>query len=597
MFDFLADLFAGKQRRTHAARADQALAEARSLIAAIDRAQAIIEFDLDGTIRSANQNFLSTVGYSLAQIQGRHHRLFVDEAYAQSREYAQFWQALREGEVHSGRFRRLSSTGAPIWIEASYNPVLDAAGRPSRIVKFATDITAKMREAGDYAGQIAAISKVQAVIEFDLQGRVLWVNENFSAATGYSLEEIRGRHHAMFLHPSLPQDAAYRQFWANLAAGKFDAGRYRRVGKNGDEIWIQASYNPIFDGDGRPWKVVKYATDITAEVQRERDLAAAVAEVGEVVADAGRGDLRRRVSLTGRTGAVAALCSGVNALVESMAGMVGHVSAASNEVLSAASGIASDNADLARRTEHQAASLEETAASIEEITSAVRLTADNAQQATALAQAATQVADAGHQSVRQVVDTMGEIQRSAAQIAEITSVIEGIAFQTNILSLNAAVEAARAGEQGRGFAVVATEIRALAQRCASASKDIRGLIADSRRTVDTGAGLAADAGATLTRTVERIGEVNRLVADIALAAAEQSAGIGLINGAISAMDGTTQQNAALVQEAMTCARNLEDEANALVQQVSHYRVAHVDGAAPADDGAAAGARFRPAVAA
>ena len=597
MFDFVANLFAGKQRRARAARVDQALAEARSLLAAIDRAQAIIEFDLDGNIRSANQNFLSTVGYSLAQIQGRHHRLFVDEAYAQSREYAQFWQALRQGEVHSGRFRRLSSTGAPIWIEASYNPVLDAAGRPCKIVKFATDITAKMREAGDYAGQIAAISKVQAVIEFDLQGRVLWANENFSVATGYSLEEIRGRHHSMFLHPSLPQDAAYRQFWADLAAGKFDAGRYRRVGKNGDEIWIQASYNPIFDGDGRPWKVVKYATDITAEVQRERDLAAAVAEVGEVVADAGRGDLRRRASLTGRTGAVAALCGGVNALVESMAAMVGHVSAASNEVLSAASGIASDNADLARRTEHQAASLEETAASIEEITSAVRLTADNAQQATALAQAATQVADAGHQSVRQVVDTMGEIQRSAAQIAEITSVIEGIAFQTNILSLNAAVEAARAGEQGRGFAVVATEIRALAQRCASASKDIRGLIADSRRTVDSGATLAADAGATLTRPVERIGEVNRLVADIALAAAEQSAGIGLINGAISAMDGTTQQNAALVQEAMTRARNLEDEANALVQQVSHYRVAHVDAAGRADDGAAAVARFRPAVAA
>lgn len=570
-------LFAGRRADSRAAHAARELAEARSLIAAIDRAQAIIEFDLDGTIRSANSNFLSTVGYSLEQVAGRHHRIFVDDAYARSQDYSRFWQTLRSGEFHSGRFRRISSSGAPVWIEASYNPVLDSNGVPCRIVKFATDITAQMREAADFSGQMAAISKVQAVIEFDLQGRVLSANENFSATTGYTLAEIQGRHHAMFLPPDEPRGEAYQAFWANLAAGHFDAGRYRRVGKNGGEIWIQASYNPIFDTDGRPWKVVKYATNITAEVMRERDLARAVAEVGEVVADAGNGDLRHRVSLAGRSGAVAELCAGVNALVESMERMVAHVSAASKGVHAASTEIAAGNENLSARTESQAASLEETASSMEEIAATVRATAENARQSTALAQNATQVAEAGSQLVSRVVGTMGEIQRSAGQIAEITSVIEGIAFQTNILSLNAAVEAARAGETGRGFAVVATEIRALAQRCAEASKNIRGLIADSGRTVDAGAKLAADAGATMSRTVENIREVNRLMADIADAAAEQSAGIDLVKGAITVMDEATQQNAALVEEATASARSLEHEADALVGQVSRYRVS----AAPA----------------
>lgn len=548
------------------------LAEARSLIAAIDRAQAIIEFDLDGTIRTANGNFLSTVGYSLGEIAGRHHRMFVEDAYARSDDYSRFWQTLRSGEFHSGRFRRLSKSGAPVWIEASYNPVLDAAGAPCRIVKFATDITAQMREAADFSGQMAAISKVQAVIEFDLQGRVLNANENFSATTGYTLDEIRGRHHAMFLPPDEPQGEAYRAFWANLASGHFDAGRYRRVGKDGGEIWIQASYNPIFDTDGRPWKVVKYATNITAEVMRERELAQAVAEVGEVVADAGRGDLRRRVSLQGRSGAVAELCADINMMVDSMARMVAQVSTASSQVHAAATEIAAGNEDLSSRTESQAASLEETASSMEEIAATVRATAENARQSTALAQNATQVAEAGSELVGRVVGTMGDIQRSANEIAEITAVIEGIAFQTNLLSLNAAVEAARAGEQGRGFAVVATEIRALAQRCAEASRNIRGLIGESGRTVDAGAKLAAEAGATMSRTVERIREVNLLMADIAVAAAEQSAGIDLIKTAITVMDEATQQNAALVEEATASARSLEHEANALVDQVSRYRV-------------------------
>lgn len=575
----LAMLFSGRGARARAVRADRALAEAQSLLAAIDRAQAIIEFDLDGTIRTANANFLAAVGYTLEQIQGRHHRMFVEAGYAESAEYAAFWDTLRRGELHSGRFRRISRSGAPIWIEASYNPVLDENGVPCRIVKFATDITARMLDAADMAGQMTAISRVQAVIEFDLQGHVLGANENFLAVTGYTLAEIQGKHHAMFLPPDEPRGEAYHKFWTDLAAGHLDAGRYRRVGKDGSEIWIQASYNPIFDCDGRPRKVVKYATDITEEVMRERELARAVAEVGDVVADAGRGDLRHRVSLEGRSGAVAELCADINMLVESMEHMVVHVSAASSEVHAAAAEIAAGNEHLSVRTESQAASLEETASSMEEIAATVRATADNARQSTALAQTTTQVAEAGSELVGRVVDSMGEIQRNASEIAEITSVIEGIAFQTNLLSLNAAVEAARAGEQGRGFAVVATEIRALAQRCAEASRNIRGLIGESGRSVDAGAKLAAEAGATMSQTVERIREVNRLMADIAVAAAEQSAGIDLVKSAITVMDEATQQNAALVEEATASARRLEHEANALVGEVSRYQVTETPTAA------------------
>nr|WP_166636775.1 methyl-accepting chemotaxis protein [Lysobacter terrigena] len=558
---------------------DRALLEARSLLAAVDRAQAIIEFDLDGTIRQANANFLAAVGYELDDITGRHHRLFVDDAYAASKEYSEFWSALRRGELRAGRFRRIAKSGAPIWIEASYNPVFDENGTPYKVVKFATDITAKMREAADFAGQMAAISKAQAVIEFDLDGNVLTANENFCATTGYSLDEVRGKHHAMFLEAAETKSDAYAAFWANLRAGRFDSGRYRRVGKAGNEIWIQASYNPIFDGDGKPWKVVKYATDVTDQVKQARALADAVASVGDVVSAASQGDLRSRVRLDGQAGAIAELCNGVNALLDSMATVVSQVAAASGEVHAAAREIAAGNEDLSVRTERQAASLEETASSMEELASTVRGTAENARRGNQLALDAVQVAEDGRAAVAQMVQAMSRIEGNAKQITDIISVIDGIAFQTNILALNAAVEAARAGEQGRGFAVVASEVRSLAQRCATASKDVRSLILSSGEAVGIGARVADDAGSTIARTVDRIRDVTHLMGDIAAAAAEQSAGIDLVNGAITAMDETTQQNAALVEEAMASARSLENEANALVAQVARYRTS--DAPAPA----------------
>ncbi len=222
-------------------------------VAALDRVQAVVEFDLDGTIVHANENFLHTLGYRLDEIQGRHHRMFADPAYADSAEYREFWGKLGRGEYDAGVYRRIGKGGREVWIQASYNPVFDRMGRARKVVKFATDITAQKMQAADFAGQLAAIGKSQAVIEFDLTGRILSANENFLAATGYALDEVRGQHHSMFADDTYRRSAQYRDFWAKLGRGEYDAGVYRRIGKGGREIWIQASYNPIFDMNGTPF--------------------------------------------------------------------------------------------------------------------------------------------------------------------------------------------------------------------------------------------------------------------------------------------------------------------------------------------------------
>ena len=250
---------------------DKALKEMKSRLEALDRSQAVIEFKLDGTIITANQNFLSAMGYTLDEIKGQHHRIFVPKDYAKSREYKQFWERLNHGDFFSDEFKRVTKCGDDIFIQASYNPVLDDNGKPVKVVKYATDITATKMQFANYSGQIDAISKSQAVIEFNMDGTIITANENFTNAVGYSLEEIKGKHHRMFAEPEYAASAEYSEFWEKLNRGEFDTGEYRRLGKNGKEIWIQASYNPICDLSGKPFKVVKYATDITSEKLQAAD--------------------------------------------------------------------------------------------------------------------------------------------------------------------------------------------------------------------------------------------------------------------------------------------------------------------------------------
>ncbi|WP_426306042.1 PAS domain S-box protein [Acidovorax facilis] len=264
-----------------AQRAQQADFEGK--IAAIHRVQAVIEFDLTGRILDANTNFLDTFGYGRDEVVGQHHRMFCQPEFASSSEYADLWARLGRGEFFAGRYRRLSKEGKAIWLQASYNPILDVTGKPYKVVKFAVNITHDMTSAAETKGKIDAISLSQAVIEFDMQGNVLVANPNFLRTMGYTLAEIRGQHHSMFCEPGLVQSQGYRDFWADLGEGKFQSARYRRIGKHGAQVWIQATYNPILDVDGRPYKVVKYAIDITAQVQRESAVAQKVQDITAVL--------------------------------------------------------------------------------------------------------------------------------------------------------------------------------------------------------------------------------------------------------------------------------------------------------------------------
>ncbi|WP_102945019.1 methyl-accepting chemotaxis protein [Stenotrophomonas sp. VV52] len=564
--------FAPRASRQASAALAQRNAELEAQVAALHRVQAVIEFDLEGTILQANANFLQTLGYTLEEIRGKHHSMFVDPEHVRSSTYREFWARLGRGEFDAGQYRRLGKGGREIWIQASYNPVFDSSGRPVKVVKFATDITAQQMQAADFAGQLAAINTSQAVIEFSLDGRILSANDNFLAALGYTLDDVRGKHHSMFAEPDYARSDAYREFWQKLGRGEFDAGQYRRLGKGGREVWIQASYNPIFDMNGKPFKVVKYATDITAQVRDAQALAAAVAQTRDVVGAAQAGDLSKRIDTADKTGQIAALCEGVNAMVETMGSMIGQIRVAADAVALGASEIAVGNSDLSQRTEQQAASLEETAVSLQGLTGTVRQSADNARQASALAGGAVDVAAQGGRVVNEVVATMALINASSKRIVDIIGVIDGIAFQTNILALNAAVEAARAGEHGRGFAVVAAEIRSLSQRSAGAAKEIKQLIDDSVDRVGTGTAQVESAGRTMEEIVASVKRVDELIAQISVGAQQQSDGIVQINQAVEHIDQSTQQNAALVEEASAAARSMEEQATQLLQTVAAFRV-------------------------
>ncbi|MGI9264075.1 MAG: PAS domain S-box protein [Gammaproteobacteria bacterium] len=235
---------------------------------ALNRVQALIEFNLDGTVISANENFLNLFGYELDEVIGKHHRMFCEPAYVESQEYADFWDKLRRGEHSSAEYKRLGNGGKEIWLRASYNPVFDKDGKPIRVVKFATDVTLSKMEKAESEGKICAINRSQAVIEFDLNGTVLAANENFLKIFGYTLDEVVGQHHRIFCDPGYSETPEYAQFWQKLGRGEYEADEFKRVSKSGAEIWLQASYNPIFDLDGKPLKIVKFASDITIEVQK-----------------------------------------------------------------------------------------------------------------------------------------------------------------------------------------------------------------------------------------------------------------------------------------------------------------------------------------
>jgi methyl-accepting chemotaxis protein len=538
-------------------------ANAKAIMDALNKSQAIIEFELDGTIITANENFCKALGYTLSEIVGKHHSLFVDPAEVASSDYKAFWSALAQGIYDQRQYKRIAKGGKAIWIEASYNPI-QKGGKPFKVVKVATDISdQKMRSAED-AGKLDAIGRVQATIEFTPQGEVITANENFLTTLGYRLGEIQGKHHSMFCDSAYVASEAYRQFWARLASGEFVADEFVRIGKGGRRVSIQASYNPIFDMTGKVYKVVKYATDVSARVTNVDQLALALKSLSE-------GDLTQAIE-TPFLPALEQLRQDFNQTADTLRGTMKAISENAGAIAAASQQIQSASNDLSRRTEQQAASVEETAAALEEITTTVVDSSRQAQEAGTLVRKTRENAEQSGKVVAEAVDAMGRIETSASEIANIIGVIDEIAFQTNLLALNAGVEAARAGEAGKGFAVVAQEVRELAQRSAKAAKEIKALITASNQHVKSGVALVGDTGKALKTIVEQVLQVDGNVIAIVEAAREQSTGLKEINTAVNTMDQGTQQNAAMVEQTTAAAHSLAREAEQLFSQLSQFNI-------------------------
>ncbi len=620
------------------------MVEADDKITAISKAQAVIEFNLDGTIITANDNFLNTLGYSLAEIQGKHHSLFMEDSQKNAVEYREFWARLNRGESVTGEFRRIGKGGRLVVIQASYSPITDTNGKLVKVVKYATDATklaeqrtegnllrrivneseaafmsvdrdfvvtyvnattksmlrenqdvfrslwpkfdpesivgssidqfhknpqhqrqllsdpsrlpyrtdiqvgpltfaltvsAQRNEIGeyignalewrnvtearkldvlnaDYKGQIAAIDKSQAVISFEMNGNVISANENFLSTLGYTADEIKGKHHSMFVAEDERNSVEYREFWAQLNRGEYAAKEFKRIGKGGKEVWIQASYNPIMDINGKPTKVVKYATDITTEVVARKKMALILEQVSESSA-----------TLAASAEELTAVSSQMASNADETSSQAGVVSAASEQV---------------------SMNVQTVATGVEEMNAAIREIAKNASDAARVSQEAVSTAATANTSV-------GKLGDSSLEIGKVIKVITSIAEQTNLLALNATIEAARAGEAGKGFAVVANEVKELAKETAKATEDIS-------RKIEAIQGDTQGAVDSIREIGDVIAQINDISNTIASAVEEQTATANEMSRNVSeAAKGTAEIAQNITSVAMAAQNTTQGAAN------------------------------------
>ncbi|MBB4315177.1 methyl-accepting chemotaxis protein [Roseospira marina] len=466
--------------------------EMSDILSALNRSQAIIEFTTDGTILTANDRFLDLMEYTLPEIRGKHHRIFVDAALAASPEYREFWNALNRGEYKSAQFLRMSKSGRKVWIEASYNPVFGKNGKPYKIIKYATDITKKSLSSAEKDGLIKAINRVQAVIQFEMDGTIIDANENFLKLMGYSLPEIKGKNHRIFTDSVFAASKEYKNFWAQLNAGEYQAAQFMRLGKGGKEVWIEASYNPIFDMTGKPFKVVKVATDLTERKEQNREIAR---------------DFEENVS---------SLVQVLSSSTQDMQNTAHTLAAAAEENSAKSSAVAS-------ATEELSVSVDEIS---NQVTHSVRIVGDAVEEA------------------RRSEDLVASLLEAASKIGDVTRLISDVADQTNLLALNATIEAARAGDAGKGFAIVASEVKSLAGQTAKATNEISNQI-------DGIQNVSQETASTIKKIAAIIEQVNEISTAISGAVEEQSAATREVSSnimAVQAAASETGQSSASVLE-------------------------------------------------
>ncbi|TMV89677.1 PAS domain S-box protein [Thioclava sp. BHET1] len=533
----------------------------RSQVDALSRSMAVIEFDLTGKVLNANTQFLDAMGYRLEEIKGKHHRIFMPEGEAEGPQYDAFWSDLSKGASRNGQVRRVTKSGEICWLQSTYETLIDPEGRPFKVVKYAFDITSVKNMEAESRAKIDAIEKVQAVIEFDPQGTILEANALFCGVMGYTRDEIVGQKHRMFVEDDYAKSAEYTEFWEELRAGKTLARQYRRVGKGGRLIFIDASYNPIMDASRRVVKVVKFAVDMTTSQL-------AIEQVGGALSKMAEGDLSARIETN--LGPMDDIRTIFNRALEQVERAIGSVCEGAAEVVREAQAIRASSNELSRRTETQAATLEQSAAALEQLTGSVSGSTELTNSARGQVGSAAEEADHSARIVDNAIVAMNEIAASSQKISSITGVIDDIAFQTNLLALNAGVEAARAGDAGRGFAVVASEVRALAQRSSEAAKEIADLLVNSERQVSEGVDLVDKTGAALKRINQRVAEIRDSVVTIATSASEQSNGLAEMNKAVSDLDHTTQQNAAMAEETNAAVMGLTQKLEEVLQEVAFF---------------------------
>jgi methyl-accepting chemotaxis protein len=482
---------------------------------AINRCQAIIEFDRNGYILDANENFLNAMGYTLKEIVGQHHRMFVSSDYANSTDYQNFWKQLNAGEHFTNDYLRYGKNGKEVWIHASYNPVYSPRGDVIKIVKYATDITDQKNLNLNYEGQIQAIKRSQAVIEFDPNGYILDANENFLNVMGYTFAEIIGQHHRMFVSPEYANTIEYQNFWKRLSSGEYFSNDYLRFGKNGKEVWIHASYNPIFNSRGDVIKIVKYASDITAQknlnmnyegqIQAiKRSQAVIEFDPNGYILDANENFLNvmgyRLDEIVGqhhrmfvrsdyansleyqdfwkelRAGNFVSKVFdriGKNAAVVWIQGSYNPIFDAKNQVVKIVK-YATDITGVVDLIEDTSNKMKTFLLSVTELSGAIQEISHN------MSKTESASREIGLQTQKSL-NAGTSLINSSNSMSHLIIAIKHISEQVNLLALNASIEAAKAGDFGRGFNVVAAEIKKLASATKETTENVTSEISDSQR--------------------------------------------------------------------------------------------------------------------